>query len=351
MTFIQKNGFKVFMHVFGSLIFLSLPVVFSPDFDESLNLIFISPFQRNFFTYLLLLGFFYINYYLLIPRFFTGRRYLIYFLLISIIFICVVLLPQIIFGFPRPHFGPHDMPPSGPPPHHHKAFDFFRFISFGPPVIQFIIILIFSIMLRLYDQLRHTEKEKAVAELSYLKAQINPHFLFNTLNSIYALSIEKSDATPSAVVKLSGIMRYIINEASQDMVSLEKEITYIRDYIELQKIRFGDTIRLVFSVDGRTEGLVISPLILITFIENAFKYGINPEKNSSIEISIRVEGSWLTLKTFNYKAANIIADETQSKLGLKNTLKRLNSIYPGTHTLTIDETEGAYSCELKINLI
>ncbi len=352
MSFIKKNGIKFFLHIFCSLIFLALPVIFSPDIDESLDLIFINPFQRNFFSYVLLLGFFYLNYFSLIPRFFIKRKYFYYSLFTLLIFICVVLFPQLIFGFPEPHMRPHMMHPhieQPPPPP--GGFRSFGFLNMGPPIIQFIIILILSIMMRLYENLKRVEKEKAVAELSYLKAQINPHFLFNTLNSIYALAIEKSDATPDAVVKLSGIMRYIIHEASQDMVSLEKEIAYIRDYIELQKIRFENTIRLKFNVEGSSEGLLISPLILISFIENTFKYGINPEKQSTIEIHLKIEGNLLTLKTFNYKTARVIADEKESKLGLKNTLKRLNSIYAGAHTLKIDENEESYTCELTINLI
>ena len=130
-------------------------------------------------------------------------------------------------------------------------------------------------MLKINSRLKLAEKEKVNAELSYLKAQINPHFLFNTLNSIYSLAIEKSDYTATAVVKLSSMMRYVITDASHKFVPLEKEINYISNYIELQKLRIDSSIKLMYTVTGDISDKKIAPLVLISFIENAFKYGVN----------------------------------------------------------------------------
>lgn len=161
----------------------------------------------------------------------------------------------------------------GGPPH----INTLRVIFFDYGLYMFILVLVCALLLKTNQRWRKLRQEKLETELSYLKAQINPHFLFNTLNSIYALAIEKSDYTATAVVKLSGMMRYIISESHKHFVSLEKEISYINDYIELQKFRLGGTVKIHYSLQGHYPGKEIAPLILITFVENAFKYGLTPK--------------------------------------------------------------------------
>ncbi|MDD3877379.1 MAG: sensor histidine kinase [Bacteroidales bacterium] len=345
---------KIIFHIIGCLFFLSLPVIFSPDFDVSLHLFLLPPFQRNFIVYLLMLVFFYINYYFLVPRFYFTKKYFFYSGIVVIIFFIIILLPDLLFDFHNPHPEPkifselsdnmRHSPPS--PPH---FFKFFGFLNFGPPIVQFLLILILSLILKLNEHLRNTEKLKTIAELSYLKAQINPHFLFNTLNSIYALALDKSDVTATAIVKLSGIMRYIINEANSDFVPLEKEINYIRDYVDLQKFRFENTVNLSFTISGDSSNLFIAPLILIPFVENTFKHGINPEENSTVEINIDIKRNQLFLRTFNRKLS-IKSPEDSYKLGLKNTQKRLENLYPIKYQLHITEDDSTYVTQLKIEL-
>src|ERR1700748_3501739 len=188
-------------------------------------------------------------------------------------------------------------------------------------------------MLKISNRLKLAEREKVNAELSYLKAQINPHFLFNTLNSIYSLAIEKSDYTATAVVKLSGMMRYVITDASHKFVSLEKEINYISDYIELQKIRLDDSIKLSYSVSGDPADKIVAPLVLISFIENAFKYGVNAEENSEIKIHIDSTKGYVHLRVFNKKVKIQQVNTHTSGLGIENTINRLQLLYPGRHKL------------------
>lgn len=351
MSIFKKN--KLFFHIIGSLLFLSLPIIFSPDFLKKSELIYINPFRRDFIGYFFLLGFFYINYYLLVPKYFFQKHYFLYFTIILIIYILITLLPQLIFGIPEFHFNPEFT--NGvtehfniPPPL--KPNENSIFIKTGPHFIQFIIVLIFSLMLKFNELLKRTEKEKTIAELSYLKAQINPHFLFNSLNSIYSLALDKSELAATAVVKLSGIMRYIINEASNDFVPLEKEINYIQDYIDLQKFRLEDTVNLTFNINNDSTDNTIAPLLLIPIVENTFKYGVSPEEESVIEISIEVKNNLLYLKTYNKKLQVILSEDNHNKLGLKNTKKRLESIYPGKFSLIITENELTYISELKIEL-
>ena len=161
---------------------------------------------------------------------------------------------------------------------------------------MFLTALFVFLSLRINKQLKQTEEDKLNTELSYLKAQINPHFLFNTLNSIYSLAItENADQTSSAIVKLSGMMRYVISEANKDFVSLEKEVNYVKDYIEMQKLRLGNTVKIDPSVSGHYFIKKIAPLMLISFIENAFKHGVNAEAHSVILIELNIIDNDLTL--------------------------------------------------------
>ena len=140
-------------------------------------------------------------------------------------------------------------------------------------LIPFLLVIALAFLIKITNRLNEINTEKRNAEVSYLKAQINPHFLFNTLNSLYALTLQKSNEAPIAVLKLSGIMRYVVTESNREYVPLEKELNYIKDYIALQKLRLDPNVSLVFEIDGEPFGKAIAPLLLIPFIENAFKYG------------------------------------------------------------------------------
>jgi sensor histidine kinase YesM len=183
------------------------------------------------------------------------------------------------------------------------------------------------------------EEEKLHAQLAYLKTQINPHFLFNILNSIYALALERSDRTAGAIVKLSSMMRYVLLEAGRDRVLLEQEIIYLTDYVGLQKTRFEDSLELEFEITGHPEGKTIAPLLLIPFIENAFKHGVNPEQPSAILIRIDIRETEIRLQVNNKKVDVKPQLPGPAGLGINNTRQRLGILYPGRHTLTItDET-------------
>lgn len=193
-------------------------------------------------------------------------------------------------------------------------------------------------------------RDKLDAELSYLKAQINPHFLFNTLNSIYSLALQKSDDAANAVVKLSGMMRYVLTESQRESVSLEKEINYIKDYVELQKLRLGNAVRLDFNISGNAAQKQIAPLLLIPFIENAFKHGVNAEENSEIEIEINVTESAVNLFVKNNKVNVDNTTDVKTGLGVENTKNRLILLYPDKHHLTIDDNPLSFAVSLSINI-
>lgn len=191
--------------------------------------------------------------------------------------------------------------------------------------------------------------EKLDAELSYLKAQINPHFLFNTLNNIYSLSIWEKEQTPEAILKLSAIMRYTIQEAKEDLVPLPREIEYITNYISLQQLRSNDHLKVTFNVTGDTGRYQIAPLLLINFIENAFKYGVSNHLPCFVNIDIVVKNDHLTMSVINKK---MIANEKQEPpTGMNNTKRRLQLQYHDNHQLTIKDLKELYEINLIINLV
>lgn len=193
------------------------------------------------------------------------------------------------------------------------------------------------------------EKEKTETELKYLKSQINPHFLFNTLNNIYALARKGSDKTAESVMKLSALMRFMLYDASSATVPLRAEIKIIDDYIELEKLRYTDRLKVYFSKDVDNPEQAIAPLLLIHFVENAFKHGAG---ESRAEVDIRIS---LTLKDSLLSAefSNPIGPERESnepvRIGMGNIQRQLNLLYPA-HTLTIETRDGRFRVLLLIPL-
>jgi LytS/YehU family sensor histidine kinase len=225
-----------------------------------------------------------------------------------------------------------------------------KLLVYGNFAIKFILTFLLSLGLRIYGRWQTAEEEKYKAELSFLKAQINPHFLFNTLNGIYVMAIKKSDKTAGAIMKLSSIMRYVINEGHHELVPLEKEINYISDYVELQKMRLAPNIHLNMDIRISNTSYKIAPLLLIPFIENAFKHGISTEKECTIHIQIVQKNKELSLLVENDKIHTTLKDEEKSGIGVENTKQRLQLLYEGKHQLKISETASTYTISLKIML-
>ena len=221
--------------------------------------------------------------------------------------------------------------------------------------LHFLIIWFLSSIINLSNRYRLMEQknkemkvQKLHAELSYLKAQINPHFLFNTLNNIYALSICEKEQTPEAILKLSAIMRYVTQDANSDTVPLEKELEYLENYISLQRLRSDDKLTVEFTITGEPTTHVIAPLLLINFIENAFKYGVSNHTPCFVNISITLNDNQLTLIVTNKIMDTVVEDSTFT--GTNNTLRRLQLQYPNKHILTINETDKLYKVFLQLDL-
>ncbi|MCB0488446.1 MAG: histidine kinase [Cyclobacteriaceae bacterium] len=192
-------------------------------------------------------------------------------------------------------------------------------------------------------------KEKADAELKFLKAQVSPHFLFNTLNNIYSLARKQSDKTAEAVLKLSNLLRFVLYEASQAHILLMDEIRLIESYIELEKLRYTNRLRIKFEYEVDDQSRKVSPLILTHFVENAFKHGAG-ESRFDIEIHIRIVLTQDVLTaTFANSKGKAISNSNSDKIGLTNTRRQLEILYPG-HDLTIHDNPDQFFVSLTIPL-
>lgn len=198
----------------------------------------------------------------------------------------------------------------------------------------------------LKNQISQLKSEKLDQELTMLKAQINPHFLFNTLNNIYGMALKKADETPDVILQLSKVMRYNIYEAAEKTISIEKDIDNIKDFVQIQKIRYHHLIvNLKENIDNPFQE--ISPLILIQFIENAFKHGVSESLgNSFINIKIELKKGILTYYVENSKEEK--AHEYSTKIGFKNIRRQLELLYP-THSLVVENKSDRYIIQLIID--
>jgi LytS/YehU family sensor histidine kinase len=193
------------------------------------------------------------------------------------------------------------------------------------------------------------QKEKITAELQLLKAQVHPHFLFNTLNNIYSFSLDNSPKTPSMILKLSSLLNYMLNDCDTREVRLEKEIGVMRNYIDLERERYGSNLEIVWTINGSLEGKWIAPLLLLPFLENAFKHGISEQLAKHwLSVDVSVNNDVLRCKVVNSK--NEIVHRRENGIGIANVKKRLAFIYPGNHELKIADEGNFFIVWLEVRL-
>lgn len=316
-------------------VFLTLPLYFIPDlikFDERGY----TPVYINLFSGLLAISIFYFNYSYTIPRYFEKRKFIIYlFTIVGSILLLFIVLRLFVYTI-------------GVSPSVFHLMGNKRLI--GSLVPRAILVIIAAHYIYNNVKSKQIIKEKEKAELQLLKSQIAPHFLFNTLNSLYSLAIVKSDKTAQSILDLSSLMRYVISETQEDNVLLKNEINHLQNYINLQKTRLTNETIVNFTINGNFDSLKIAPLLLIIFVENAFKYGVSTEEKSTISIDIKRENDTFIFSVENDKM-DLLDDGDNTKIGLKNVKNRLNLIYGKKHRLTITENEKSYHVNLEIELV
>ncbi len=291
----------------------------------------------------------YFTVYYLIPVFLMQRRYRLFLLYFALSAITLIFLQRAIIIFiTYPLLYPEE-----------SVSPFFRFnylyIFFNIYVVPaiFASVKLFEYWFVDQKENRELQQQKLESELKFLKSQIHPHFLFNTLNNLYALTLDKSDKAPEVVVKLSDLLSYMLYECNVPRVPLEKEIGLLRDYLELEKIRYPEGLKVDFEVQGRVNGKLIAPLLLIPFVENGFKHGMSRQiRDPWIDILLDVEDHRLTFRVENNRPSGGQKDETgyTEGIGLKNVRRRLDLIYGGNYELQVDNGDHTFSITLKLKL-
>ncbi|WP_218157927.1 sensor histidine kinase [Pustulibacterium marinum] len=261
-------------------------------------------------------------------------------------------MPQQVQNFngnePKMPEPPSDFPKFGPGHDRERPFMF----TYIVPAILPLLLIVLGAVIKMYSEWRTTEEtkkeiaaKKISSELQFLKAQLNPHFLFNSLNTIYSLSVKQSNETSEAVINLSEMMRYMIYEADKDVVSLEKELHYVQHYIYLQRLRLVNSEAVTLNVHGDYRNNKIQPLLFVSFIENAFKYGTDFTGKTIVKIVIDIKDDGLSFFCQNIIGKKTV-DKKNSGIGLENIKSRLNLLYPNTHKLTITTEENLYTVDL-----
>lgn len=302
---------------------------------------------------------FYLNYIYLVTHFLLQKKYAYY---ISIVLVLIMIFMLIRHEFFIPEFR-EIRPPNHPKiPYGNGNIDhrinrreqpfFFRIF----PSVFYLLIIAISTIIKTLSEFYSDQQNKLIAEsqrtsteLNYLRKQTNPHFLFNSLNSIYSLAHKKSDLVPDAIVTLSEMMRYMLYETDNKTVLLEKEIDYIKNYIELQKLRLNNIENISINIHGNTKDKFIEPMLLISFIENAFKYGTDYKGIAYVKIVITIEENILTFWVEN-KIENNSKDPENSGIGLTNIKNRLSLLYPNSHQLNLTSTDSIFTVHLVLQL-
>ncbi|WP_316830737.1 sensor histidine kinase [Pedobacter aquatilis] len=384
------------IHVAGWLLFLTFPLLFinNEQSGQSSFLLLASPYYWLFcLTYMLM---FYVNALVLVPRLMFKKRYVIYSAVVLLLFGFVYYSQPYdnLLGHNKSVMAALAGPQSSQPKGLNQSLQPGKDSTIGPNVsmpfgplpnedlrmqdpnlkkpngildlhqsenIDVISLFIFMMIMGLSiatstvqrwqnaeSKVVKAEAEKATAELSFLKAQINPHFLFNTLNNIYTQSVINSEHTSESIMKLSNIMRYVTDDVTQDFVMMKDEIDCVRDYIELQRLRLGADAEINFHVRGDTSGKKIAPLIFMTFIENAFKYGVTKKEKTVININLSIEADKIDFTCEN-KIYQHKTNLERTGIGIVNTRQRLEHLYPNRFKLNINNGNEMFSVNLCVN--
>ncbi|WP_405383212.1 sensor histidine kinase [Maribacter sp. LLG6340-A2] len=332
-----KNRVQILVHI--SIWLLLYGFAFYPVLNNAQRI------PSDLFPKLLtIIALFYINYFYLVPALLLKKNVLFYIMVSFVLLLCSVMVLHHLYEPILPEttfFGPG----------HRRDFKYIpiyrSFISFGIPYV-------ISAILRLYVEWKRNEnlrlsveKESIKSELQLLKAQLNPHFLFNTLNTIYALSVKKSPDTSQAIVDLSELMRYMLYEADKDLVPLNKELDYIKSYIQLQRLRLSNSENVSLKISGEDRGRAVPPLLFISFIENAFKYGTDYKGKTYVKITLAITDESIYLNVRN-KIGVFREPSKNSGIGLENIRNQLELIYPSLHELQVDNDGNNYEVSLTI---
>ena len=286
----------------------------------------------------------------LIPHFYTYKKYLVFGILSLVLFYFASAFDRIINVYV---YEPLTRERPFPQESIQEIFSDIRFLfhSYSPPIVLTTLIMTIDRVIREKQAVEkrniELDRNSKIAELRILKAQINPHFLFNTLNNLYALALQKSDQTPKSIARLSEMLDYMLYQCNEKFVSIDKEINLLENYIALEQLRYGNEIEIAFQ-NSSTKPMKIAPFILLSIVENAFKHSsVDTLRIPKISIQVAQEDTMLYFKVENTKS-NLTKNKTNNGIGISNIKQQLNLLYP-EYTYEIIEKEDTYCVNLTIN--
>lgn len=344
----NKNASTLLLHLLVWIVLFSIPYLFSYDNPDVIS----KMMQRTWFTLFLIGVVFYINYFFLIEKFFFQKKNFLYVginIIIALLFSFLLFEMRGLFHMPKPPMEMYDFGRKGnliPPPN--GMFIYLSSLSFTVPVI-------FSLILKITDKWRRNEtinkeqeKNKLESELKYLKHQLQPHFFFNTINNIYSLIDVSANDAKKSLHKLGKLMRYLLYNTADKYSLLEDELKFLKNYIELMKLRVSDNV--VVSVDFPLvdETMKIPPLLFISLVENSFKHGVDAIKPSSISIVLTIEDNKIHFQCINSLFENFSEDISDKGIGINNLERKLELLYGNEYALVNEIKEGKYFSELVI---
>jgi len=297
-------------------------------------------FLQNLYLLPVRMGATYLLLYWILPKFLLRKKYFLFTVLASIHAVLFGLFVWLVLYFAT------DM-------HYRETLPFIRSIVLNYQIpATAAAIYMFKRWYLIQQYSSNLEKEKLEAELKFLKSQIHPHFLFNTLNNLYALTLKKSNLAPDMVIQLSNLLEYMLYTGKESEVRLNDELNQIRGYIDLEKLRFGKRLQISLDIDKKIDGLLIAPLILLPFVENSFKHGPGNDLKSPF-IAIKAE---MKYRTLHFSISNSYSNDTgrfeeyTERIGLKNVRRRLELIYPQKHQLKIKQEHDIFTVDLRLEL-
>lgn len=289
----------------------------------------------------------YFNMYYLIPEYLVKNKLLIYGFLLVVSCLVITPLREIFLYFLYEYVG------------NKNAQDILLANLSFHFLLIFLVVSVSTLVKIVSDWIRHSRERQELqtrtmqSELRFLKSQINPHFLFNTLNNLYALTLKKDDKAPEIVIKLSEMMRYMLYECNEKRVPLQKEINYIRNYLDLEALRQGKDVRIDFEVNGKVTDQQIAPLMFIPFLENSFKHGLNHSITKGfVKIVMNVDEQEVNFNIENSKAGRLVLPTSGKSggIGLVNVRRRLDLLYSEQYDLTVEDTPNTYAANLLLTL-
>lgn len=340
------KGMGSIIHIVAWGILFGLPFFFTGKEPQEMN---VYNYIRSVTVPISFMFVFYVNFFLLVDRYlfskYTWKFFLSNVILIAAAILCVHLLMDIL----PPPANWHN------PPHHRREIqESIGFFLVNATIYMLVAGLSVAIKMtwvwfQTETTRRELEKSRAEAELQNLKSQLNPHFLFNTLNNIYSLISFSPERAQDAVHDLSRLLRYVLYESSQPVVPLERELSFIQNYVELMRIRLPEHVKVSTHISANNKETPIAPLLFISLIENAFKHGVSHSEPSFIDLTIRQEGERIVCEIHNsYFPKNSNQDKSGSGIGLQNLSRRLELLYPAHHIFTYGQKGDEYICLLEL---